>query len=370
MEYYIMDHHDFGYTHPSFTHDLLSCISAHDNAGVRAFLKSNKDLLDSLYLSTYATPPAVSLSSRVNNLQAMCLLLEAGWVDSVNTSLRDSVEEGDFSKARLLVSFGLGASCDDCYECGLPNTCAMAGAMSSYDARSPSSRDALAFWCRSHDRVDVYRAFHRFVVGGHFTRERAEEVLRVVDDSGNGTEPMVFPPTASNMGFLSRLCERGRVDLDGQAHYVIGEMMTQMYSFVSSPGPTLTHLLEAFKMAVDRGASVDTKFRVEGASNLDYGHAFSVREIASGFTVAHCDVKRVKRLGGLDRHDNVRMVQEHMQMAAKYIRSKSRERFIVKRLRGFGRVSDSSSDSRPGYLERRLVDMPTEVFVKILGYVY
>ena len=353
----------------SFTDDLMVAIVEHDNEKVRQFVRSRKGLIDALNYSMYDNPQALSVSAQADNLQAICILMEAGWMDSVNTGLRDAMEKKDFSKAHLLMSFGFSTSCDDCCECGFPNTCALTNSMSSYDKGSESQKDTLLFWCESHDAKDVYQAFSRFLEGGSFNEDRAFDVLDVMDETGNHPGTVVLPPTERNIDFILDLHERGRIDLDGHAHKVAMGMVSQIYSFMSSPYTSLVSLHSILKRFVDAGACVDTIFDVEHTymiplvfPDLDHENGLSVRDMVKGFRVDDRDIKRVKRMYA--RHKNIVIVEKFMKLSHEYIKFKSRQCFFAKRIRGF------DSEDSPGPLDERLVALPSEIFGKVLQFLF
>ena len=343
----------------SFTKELINPILAFDNHRVKDFLQSRGDLIRCLRESMLTMPPALSVSARCGNLQAICILLQEGWTESFNTSLNTSVEEGDFSKAHLLMSFGFDTSCDDCHDCGFPNTCALTKIMSSYNKRSPRKREILRFWCRSHSEKDVYVAFSRFLAGRGFSRNRAYDVMSVMDETGNNPGPYTFSLTRRNIGFVMEMNEKGRVNLDSQLHRVVMEMVDHVYSTkVVSPRADLRSLYEVFKRVVDAGACFDETFIVEAtrATSLvlpamERTRKMSVRDVVNGFTLSERDTKRAK-------------MKQYMDMCSSYLRVKSRRRFIVKRIRGV------DPTCTPEFVEEILVQMPSEVFGRIMGFLF
>lgn len=353
---------------PSFTDDLMNYIMEHDNRSVKDFLESNKANMLLLYSSMYTNPPALSMSVGADNLQATCLLLEHGWEDGTSTALEETMAKSDYSKAMFLVSLGFQQSCDDCYDCGWPNTCSLTDTMTSYDESSQRSRGDLDFWCRSQDEDDVAQAFSRYLVHDNFNEAIASRIVHVVVSTGNFSLPCTFPLTELNSAFVLSLSDRGIVDVSRQAHRVVIEMLECIYTIDPSASTRAAFLFRMLKKLVDMGACVDTKLDVEETymlplvlPGLDPGRKLSVRDVAGGFGVEDRDIRRLKRI--YSRHPHVKMVAEYMKLSMEYIRFKCRSGFIAKRLRGFDEWEN------PGYLANKLVEMPPELFGRIMMFV-
>ena len=353
---------------PSFTDELMNSIMEHDNKAVKSFLESNRSKIILLNHSMYTNPPALSISVGADNLQATCLLLEHGWEDGINTALTETMLKNDYSKARFLVSLGFQQSCDDCYDCGWPNTCALVNTMTSYDEESEASRNDLGFWCRSHDGEDVVHSLSRYLAHEKFDETIASRIVDVVVSTGNLSSPCTFPLTESNHKFVISLCDRGIVDITRQAHRIVVDMLECIYAINSNPSTKAEFSFNMLKAFINMGACVDTKLEVEETymlslvlPGLDLNQDLSVREIVGGFRVQDRDIKRVKR--AFSRQPHIKKVAEYMKLSIEYIRFKSRSGFIAKRIRGF------DDGEEPEYIIRRLVEMPPEVFGRVMMFV-
>lgn len=354
---------------PSFTDDLVNSIMEHDNEAVKSILETNRSRIVVMnHNSISSNPPALSISVEADNLQATCLLLEHGWEDGTNTALVETMLKNDYSKARFLVSLGFQQSCDDCYDCGWPNTCALVNTMTSYEEESETSRNDLAFWCRSHDNEDVVHSFSRYLVHDNFDEAIASRIVDVIVSTGNLSRPCTFPLTDSNHRFVTSLCDRGIVDVTKQAHRIVVDMLECIYSINSNPSTKAEFSFNLLKTFIDMGACVDTKLEIEETymlplvlPGMDLNQDLSVREIVGGFRVDDRDIKRVKRT--YSRQPHVKKVAEYMKRSIEYIRFKSRSGFIAKRIRGFDKRDE------PGYLANKLIEMPPEVFGRVMMYV-
>lgn len=353
---------------PTFTDELMNSIVEHDNKAVRSFLETNKTMIELMKDSLYTNPPALSTSVEADNLQATCLLLEHGWEDGNNTALSDTMIKNDYSRARFLLSLGFQQTCYDCYECGWPNTCTLVNTMTSYDESSVTCRNDLEFWCRSHDEEDVIHSFSRYLVNEKFDERIASRILDVVINTGNLTTPCTFPLTDVNSGFITSLCERGLVDVTRQAHRTVVDILECIYTINNTPSKKASFSFKMLKTLIDMGACVDTRLEVEETymlplvlPGLDLTQGLSVRDVVEGFGVEDRDVKRVKRT--YSRQPHIKKVAEYMKLSSEYIRFKSRSGFIAKRIRGFDEWEE------PGYLASKLVEMPPEVFGRVMMYV-
>lgn len=353
----------------SFTDELVSSIMEHDNVSVKYLLESKKSTIKLMNDSLFTSTPALSKSVEADNLQATCLLLEYGWEDGTNTALADTILKNEYSKARFLVSLGFQQSCNDCYECGWPNTCALVNTMTSYDEASTKSINDLDFWCRSHEDMDVIHSFSQYLLHHNFDETIASVILDTVIATGNtNSDPCTFPLTEESSDFVISMCDRGLIDITRQAHRITVEMLECIYSISTNPSTKAAFLFNMLKKFIDMGACVDTELEVEETymlplvlPSLDLDRDLSVREIVGGFRVEDRDIKRVKR--AYSRQPYVKKVAEYMKLSMEYIRFVARSGFIAKRIRGFDDTEE------PDHLSRRLIGMPPEIFGRVMMFV-
>lgn len=354
---------------PSFTDRLVHSIMEHDNASVKYLLESKKSTIKIMNDSLFTNTPALSISVETDNLQATCLLLEYGWKDETNTSLSDTIIKNDYSTARFLVSLGFQQSCNDCYLCGWPNTCALVNTMTSYDQTSVKSRNDLDFWCRSHEDADVIHSFSRYLLHNNFDETIASFILDVVIATGNTQkDTYTFPLNEINSDFVISMCDKGLVDITRQAHRITVELLECIYSINTNPSAKAAFMFDMLKRFIDMGACVDADLEIEETymlplvlPDLDLDLDLSVRDIVGGFRVDDRDVKRVKR--AYSRRPHIKKVAEYMKLSREYIQFKYRSGFIAKRIRGFDEREE------PDYASRRLISMPPEIFGRIMMYI-
>ena len=347
-----------------FSSTIRTLLEKHDNRALKMFLKTHvesrrmyiEDLKDG-----YGYNP-IGYAVDFGNIQGMCILLEHGFI--VNRRIFEfnplaiALGKKDFSTSSLLLGLGCTYWCDDCGECGWPETCTLYSSITQWDL------DQMELLIRSYSDSDLLSTFSRYVnsyPSDNFVEERGHYLLQIMLSKGIDLSTIIRHFGSGNSSFVKFLMKKGYVVPQKILSRCFKKLCSR-YLYGEVEDDTLVSLI---KTAIDAGADTSKEFKFCGImceffENLPkssvyekawpmFGGPDRTRLCAkvSLETALESSLRtyliRPRRVNKNSKNSLRHQEKEKAYVSIdKYIKHKKRQVFIRKRVRGFeeGEVPD------------------------------
>ena len=278
-----------------------------------------------------------------------------------STFLRKAILKKDKRTVNLLLNKGCFYACDDCYECGWPETCTL---LTSMTTNSISIFKSLIKFSKFNY---VVHSLEMYIGDENFIEETAREIIRIIivqfpRDKIKIKLPFPFIKSLKLKmdSFVCFLMKNEFVDLE----YIISDQVSKLISFIWDPDD-ICELVDTIKTVIDMGCDTrkpivfsrydgEVLSTLEDLLNMRYDIISDLRSnpiIVLIFSRLHTDINSMCEI----------FIRE-MCGLQKYIGYKMRLCFIGKRVRGF------SESDEPTEFDKKFINMETELFSRVLCF--
>ena len=278
-----------------------------------------------------------------------------------STFLRKAIRKGDKRTVELLLNKGYFYSCDDCDECGWPETCTLLTSMTN----SIYIFKSLIKFSKFND---VVYSLERYMEEEKFIEKKAREIIRIITVQFPQDSIKIKLPYSFNKSFKLKmdsfvcfLMKNEFVDLD----YIISNQVTKLIGLMWDPDD-ICEIVDTIKTVIDMGFDTrkplgfntytdeDVLSTLEDLLNMKYSIISDLRSDQILY--------RVYSRHNIDVNSRCEILMREMCGLQKYIGYKKRQCFLLKRIRGF------SESDEPTEFDNKFINMEPELFARVLCF--